>query len=87
MLFCRREKILKNYPACNFLNFFFHLVLLIFPRENLVSINDVLLSLKRLQKVPDDMRLQRILEVLDEDRDGFIDIKNILEVKYTLLFH
>ena len=47
----------------------------------------MLLSLKRLQKVPDDMRLQRILEVLDEDRDGFIDIKNILEVKYTLLFH
>ena len=47
----------------------------------------MLLSLKRLQKVPDDMRLQRILEVLDEDRDGFIDIKNILEVKYSLLLH
>ena len=106
ILFCRREKILKNFTACKELEFlehsewltfhrdfgsklfsFFHLVLLLFHRENLVSINDVLLSLKRLQKVPDDMRLQRILEVLDEDRDGFIDIKNILEVKYTLPFH
>ena len=46
-----------------------------------MSINEVLLSLKRLQKVPDDMRAQRILEVLDEDQDGYIDIKNILEVK------
>lgn len=53
-------------------------------KEHLVSINEVLLSLKRLQKVPDDMRLQRILEVLDEDQDGYIDIKNILEVTELL---
>ena len=47
-----------------------------------MSINEVLLALKRLQKVPDDERLQKILQVLDEDQDGYIDIKNILDVRF-----
>ena len=50
-----------------------------------MSINEVLLALKRLQKVPDDERLQKILQVLDEDQDGFIDIKNVLDVRHLWL--
>lgn len=53
-------------------------------KESLVSINEVLLALKRLQKVPDDVRLQKILQVLDEDQDGYIDIKNVLDVTEAL---
>ncbi|XP_060085567.1 mitochondrial proton/calcium exchanger protein-like [Ylistrum balloti] len=48
--------------------------------RNLISINDLLLALKRLQKVPNETRLQRIAEVLDEDKDGNIDIGHVLKV-------
>ena len=37
-------------------------------------------ALKRLQKVPDDTKLRRMFEVLDQDKDGIIDISNALEV-------
>ena len=45
-----------------------------------ISINDMLLGLRRLQKVPDEVRLQKIVEVLDEDRDGIIDASHVLKV-------
>lgn len=45
-----------------------------------ISINDLLLGLRRLQKVPDEVRLQRIVQVLDEDRDGIIDANHVLKV-------
>lgn len=48
--------------------------------RNLISINELLLALKRLQKVPNETRLQRIAEVLDEDKDGNIDIGHVLKV-------
>ena len=38
-------------------------------------------ALKRLQKVPDDTKLRRMFEVLDQDKDGIIDISNALEVR------
>lgn len=40
----------------------------------------MLLGLRRLQKVPDEVRLQKIVEVLDEDRDGIIDASHVLKV-------
>jgi Ca2+-binding EF-hand superfamily protein len=36
--------------------------------------------LKRFQKVPDDVRMQKVLEVLDTDKDGLIDINHVLKV-------
>jgi hypothetical protein len=42
----------------------------------------MLLGLRRLQKVPDEVRLQKIVEVLDEDRDGIIDASHVLKVPY-----
>ncbi|OWF38429.1 LETM1 and EF-hand domain-containing protein 1, mitochondrial-like [Mizuhopecten yessoensis] len=48
--------------------------------RNVISINDLLLALKRLQKVPNETRLQRIAEVLDEDKDGNIDVGHVLKV-------
>ncbi|VDP79919.1 unnamed protein product [Echinostoma caproni] len=45
-----------------------------------VDINDLLLALRRLQKVPDDTRWQKILDVLDEDHDGKIEMQHVLSV-------
>ena len=49
-------------------------------RDNIVSINEMLLAMKRLQKVPNETKLQRIVEVLDEDCDGNININLALKV-------
>lgn len=46
----------------------------------MISINELVLAMKRLQKVPDDTRLQKIAEVLDEDDDGQIRISHVLRV-------
>ncbi|XP_052773481.1 mitochondrial proton/calcium exchanger protein-like [Mya arenaria] len=48
-------------------------------KGNLISVNEVLLSLKRLQNVPDDVRMQKVLQVLDTDEDGLIDINDVLK--------
>ncbi|TPP61715.1 LETM1 and EF-hand domain-containing protein 1 mitochondrial, partial [Fasciola gigantica] len=48
--------------------------------ERVVDINDLLLALRRLQKVPDDTRWQKILDVLDEDHDGKIEMQHVLSV-------
>ena len=51
-----------------------------FHRDNIININEMVLALKRLQKVPNETRLQQILEVLDEDQDGRIDVSHVLKV-------
>jgi hypothetical protein len=53
-------------------------------RTNLVGINELVLALRRLQKVPDDTKFQRIMQVLDEDKDGIIDVKDALRVSNPL---
>lgn len=37
-------------------------------------------ALKRLKKVPSDSKLHLIFQVLDQDRDGNIDINHALQV-------
>ena len=37
--------------------------------------------MKRIQKVPDDTKFQKIAQVLDTDKDGVIDITDALKVK------
>ena len=52
----------------------------VFFRINLVSINEMVLAMRRLQKLPDETKLQHIMDVLDEDHDGNIDIDDALKV-------
>ena len=49
-------------------------------RSHLVDINDLVLALRRLQKVPNDTKFQKIMRVLDEDKDGIIDANDALRV-------
>ena len=37
--------------------------------------------MKRIQKISDETKLQRICEYLDEDHDGVVDIDDALKVK------
>lgn len=39
-------------------------------------------ALKRLKKVPSDSKLQHIFQVLDQDKDGNIDINDALKVSF-----
>ena len=51
--------------------------------EELVKIDELITAIKRIQSVPDDHRLQRIVEILakiDDDRDGAIKIEDVLKV-------
>ncbi len=45
-----------------------------------MTINELVLAMKRIQKLPDDTKLQRIAEFLDEDHDGNVDIDDALKV-------
>jgi len=45
-----------------------------------VTINELLLAIRRLQKVSHDTKLQTIVQVLDQDKDGCIDINTALKV-------
>ncbi|XP_046563760.1 mitochondrial proton/calcium exchanger protein-like [Haliotis rubra] len=53
-------------------------------KNTIISINEMVLALKRIQKVPDETKLQTIVEVLDQDMDGIIDINDALKVIETL---
>nr|XP_014352586.1 PREDICTED: LETM1 and EF-hand domain-containing protein 1, mitochondrial-like isoform X1 [Latimeria chalumnae] len=48
-------------------------------RENLVSINELINVMRQIQKIPED-KLQRIAEALDENKDGQIDIDDVIKV-------
>ncbi|VDP99648.1 unnamed protein product [Trichobilharzia regenti] len=48
--------------------------------QRVVDMNDLLESLKRIQSVHDHKRWEKILKVLDEDKDGKIELKHILSV-------
>ena len=49
-----------------------------------MTINELVLSMRRIQKVPNDARVQRILQVLDEDQDGIIDVNDALKVSFYI---
>ncbi|CAH8529187.1 unnamed protein product [Schistosoma rodhaini] len=48
--------------------------------DRMVDINDLLISLKRIRNIPDDTRWEKILKVLDEDRDGKIELNHVLSI-------
>lgn len=49
-------------------------------KRTLVSINELVLAMRKIQKLPDETKLQRVVQVLDEDKDGVIDISDALKV-------
>ncbi|KAM6401277.1 mitochondrial proton/calcium exchanger protein isoform 1-T1 [Pluvialis apricaria] len=48
-------------------------------RENLISIAELINVMKQIQKIPEE-KLTRIAEALDENKDGKIDIDNVVKV-------
>lgn len=40
--------------------------------------------MKRLQKVSDETKLQKIAEILDEDHDGIVNLSEVLQVNIYL---
>ncbi|KAI2657695.1 Mitochondrial proton/calcium exchanger protein [Labeo rohita] len=49
------------------------------PRENLISINELITVMKQIQNIPEH-KLQSIADALDENKDGKIDIDDVLKV-------
>ncbi|PAA91787.1 hypothetical protein BOX15_Mlig014269g1, partial [Macrostomum lignano] len=48
--------------------------------EQLLSLNELQLALKRFQRNPDDNQWEKILPLLDEDNDGKIEIHHVTKV-------
>lgn len=48
-------------------------------RKNLISIAELINAMKQIQKIPEE-KLTRIAEALDENKDGQIDIDNVVKV-------
>ena len=49
-------------------------------RQDLVSKNELMEAMLRLKKLPDETKLAKIAEVLDEDKDGIIGLSEALKV-------
>ncbi|XP_048060108.1 mitochondrial proton/calcium exchanger protein isoform X3 [Megalobrama amblycephala] len=49
------------------------------PRENLISINELITVMKQIQSIPEE-KLLRIADALDENKDGKIDLDDVLKV-------
>lgn len=47
--------------------------------KNLISIAELINAMKQIQKIPEE-KLTRIAEALDENKDGQIDIDNVVKV-------
>ncbi|XP_041827346.1 mitochondrial proton/calcium exchanger protein isoform X2 [Melanotaenia boesemani] len=48
-------------------------------RENLISIDELIAVMRQIQNIPED-KLQRIAEALDDNKDGKIDIDDVIKV-------
>ena len=49
-------------------------------RYNLVTITELLESIRKLQNISDSRKYEMIAQVLDEDRDGVIDKADVMQV-------
>lgn len=52
-------------------------------RDDIISINELVLAIRRIQKVSDDTKLQRIVDVLEKmdiDHDGAVEVDHVLKV-------
>lgn len=48
-------------------------------RENLISIDELIAVMRQIQNIPEH-KLQRIAEALDDNKDGKIDIDDVIKV-------
>lgn len=48
-------------------------------RKNLISIAELINAMKQIQKIPEE-KLTKIAEALDENKDGQVDIDNVVKV-------
>ncbi|XP_072220812.1 mitochondrial proton/calcium exchanger protein isoform X2 [Leuresthes tenuis] len=48
-------------------------------RENLISIDELISVMRQIQNIPED-KLQRIAEALDDNKDGKVDIDDVIKV-------
>ncbi|KAM4542729.1 mitochondrial proton/calcium exchanger protein isoform 2-T2 [Odontesthes bonariensis] len=48
-------------------------------RENLISIDELISIMRQIQSIPED-KLQRIAEALDDNKDGKVDIDDVIKV-------
>lgn len=56
-------------------------------REEVVGIDELISTIRQIQKVPDSARLERLQEALaklDDDKDGSIPVDDILKVNVVL---
>lgn len=53
-------------------------------RENLISIDELISVMRQIQNIPED-KLQRIAEALDDNKDGKIDIDDVIKVRTMLV--
>lgn len=55
-------------------------------RDDVIGINELLLAIRRIQKVSDETKLQRIVDVLDMmdvDHDGQVEIEHVVKVRIS----
>ena len=60
-----------------------------FDRDNLLSIEHLLTTMRQLSKIPDDARLARVeqvLKMMDIDKDGNIELEHALKVFFHFFF-
>lgn len=51
-------------------------------RENLISIDELIGVMRQIQNIPEH-KLQSIAEALDDNKDGKIDIDDVIKVRWT----
>ena len=49
-------------------------------RQDLISKQEIINAMLRLKKIPDERKVAKITEVLDEDKDGVIGLSEALKV-------
>lgn len=50
-------------------------------RENLISIDELIAVMRQIQNIPEH-KLQSIAEALDDNKDGKIDIDDVIKVRF-----
>ena len=54
-----------------------------FVRQDLISKQEIIDAMLRLKKIPDETKIEKIAEVLDEDKDGVIGLSEALKVLWN----
>ena len=58
---------------------------LYFGRDGIVTTDELFDAIRKLRNAPDETKTQRLIEVLDEDRDGELDLDELRKVSLSSL--